>query len=303
MKVRNVLIIIASVCLAIGIVISAGAFAAAGFKLHNTTGNEYEVKTYYVSEEFEKIDIKTVDADVSVIPADSDEARVECLSSEKVTYSVEVKNGVLKIERHDHTKWWEHIGLFLNVPSFTVTVYLPEKYYDLLAITAVSGNISIESGVSVGEIQLKTVSGDIGSDASVTERFGSSTTSGEVRVSNITGASVDFQTTSGDISFSDVAAESISVSSVSGDVDLTSSWATEELRIRTTSGDVYFRGCDAADISVKTVSGDVEGSLWTDKSFDIHTVSGDVRVPGSVASAPPCVISTTSGDVSIKIRG
>lgn len=300
---RNVLIIIAAVCVAAGIVIAAGAFAASGFRLQNMTADKYETKNYYVSENFEKIDIKTVDADVYIIPYDSDEARVECLSSERVTYSVEAENGVLKVERQDDTKWWEHIGFFINVPSFHVKVYLPVKYYEFLAISTTSGEISIESGVNVGEVQLRTVSGDIVSNANITESFTASTTSGELAASNIVGARVSFHTTSGDANFSDVAAESIETSSVSGDMDFTSVMVTEDFRISTTSGDVEFRGCDGGDISVKTVSGDVEGSFWTDKSFDVHTTSGDIRVPQSVAYAPFCVISTTSGDVNIKIRG
>lgn len=301
---RNVLIIIAVVCVVAGIVIFAGAFAASGFKLHNMTGVEYEEKNYYVSEKFDKIDIKTVDADVSLIPIDnSDEARVECLSSERVTYRVEVENGVLRVERQDNTEWWEHIGFFINVPSFHVRVYLPVKYYEFLTVSTTSGEISIETGVAVGEVQLKTVSGDIMSSGSITESFEASTTSGELTLGNVTGARVSFHTTSGDAEISNVQAESIEMSSVSGDMDFTSVWTEEEFRIRTTSGDIDFNGCDGGDISVKTVSGDVEGSFWTDKSFDVHTTSGDVRVPQSVASAPFCVISTTSGDVNIKIRG
>lgn len=301
---RNVLIIIAAVCVAMGIVISAGAFAASGLNfLHWSDHNKYEEKTYYVSEDFEKVEITSVDADISIIPVDGAEARVECLSSERVTYSVEVENNILKIERHDDTKWWENIGFFINVPSFTVKVYLPVKCYAALSVVSVSGDISIEAGSTFIDVKLKTVSGDIASNAVITDGFNVSTTSGGLRASNITGASVSFQTTSGDAEMSDVAAESINISSVSGDVDFASVLATESFKIKTTSGDVYFGGCDADDISVKTVSGDVEGILWTDKSFDVHTVSGDIRVPGSVSSAPMCEISTTSGDVSIKVRG
>lgn len=300
---RNVLLIIASVCIVLGIVIAAGAVAASGFRIKNMNTGKYETKTHYVSESFDRIDVETVDADVYIMPYDGDEARVECLSGERVTYSVEVENGVLRIERHDDTQWWEHIGFFISFPSFHVKVYLPEKNYEYLTATTVSGDIFIESPVQIGEVQLKTVSGDIASNASVTESFKASTTSGELRLSNVTGKGVTFQTTSGDINFSDMNVESIEALSVSGDMNFISVTANEDFDIKTTSGDIKFRGCDGGDISVKTVSGDVEGSFLTDKVFDVHTTSGDIRVPQSTASAPRCVINTISGDVSIKIMG
>ena len=299
---RNVLLIIASVCIVLGIVIAAGAVAASGFRIKNMNAGKYETKTHYVSEKFDKIDIGTVDADVYIIPGDRDEARVECLSSERVTYSVEVENGVLRIERHDDTQWWEHIGFFISFPSFHVKVYLPEEHYELLTIVTTSGDISIDSGMHVSEVQLKTVSGDIVSNGDITESFKASTTSGELRLSNVVGTDVSFHTTSGDIDLSDITAKSIETSSVSGDMNFTSVTAVEDFEIKTTSGDVYFRDCDAYQgLSLKTVSGDVKGSFLTDKSFDVHTVSGDIRVPQSVTNAPRCVINTTSGDVSIKI--
>lgn len=302
---RKVLIIVAAVCIAVGVIISAGAFAASGFRSGGIWGkNDYEVKTHYVSEKFEKVEINSVDADISIIPYDSsDEAKVECLSSERVTYDVAVEGDTLTITRKDDTRWWEHIGFFINVPSFTVKVYLPVKCYEALSVTSVSGEISMDSGLIFIDAYLKTVSGDIECNATVTETFKAYTTSGELDATAINGADVLFQTTSGDASFSKITASNIELSSVSGEMCFSSVFATESVKLRTTSGDIELNGFDADGISIKTVSGDVDGRLYTDKNFDINTTSGDVRVPQSVGSAPLCEVNTTSGDVRFVVRG
>ena len=45
----------------------------------------------------------------------------------------------------------------------------------------------------------------------------------------------------------------------------------------------------------------MEGSLCSGKSFDVHTVSGDVKLPQSI-SGGMFKASTTSGDVEIKVK-
>ena len=153
-------------------------------------------------------------------------------------------------------------GIHINVKSPQLTIELPEKAYAELKLHSVSGDVDV-MGLRIDALTI---------DA----------TSGEVGLEKLTLGSLD-------------------VESVSGDIELTDSVATGDVSIRTTSGEVELESADAANFSITSVSGDVKGSLRSGKTFDVRTVSGDVKLPQST-SGGAFSASTTSGDVEIKVK-
>ena len=153
-------------------------------------------------------------------------------------------------------------GIHINVKSPQLTIELPEKAYAELKLHSVSGDVDVV-GLCIGALTIDATSGEIG-------------------LEKLTLGSLD-------------------VESVSGDIELTDSVATGDVSIRTTSGEVELESADAANFSITSVSGDVKGSLRSGKTFDVRTVSGDVKLPQST-SGGAFSASTTSGDVEISLK-
>ena len=153
-------------------------------------------------------------------------------------------------------------GIHINLKTPLLMIELPERAYAELKVHSVSGDIDL------WRLRIDALAID--------------TTSGEVGLEKLTLGSLDVET-------------------VSGDVEMTDSAASGDVTIRTTSGEIELENADAANLYITSVSGDVQGSLRSGKSFDVHSVSGEVRLPQS-ASGGAFMASTTSGDVEIKVK-
>lgn len=153
-------------------------------------------------------------------------------------------------------------GIHFNLKTPLLMIELPERAYAELKVHSVSGDIDL------WRLRIDALAID--------------TTSGEVGLEKLTLGSLDVET-------------------VSGDVEMTDSAASGDVTIRTTSGEIELENADAANLYITSVSGDVKGSLCSGKSFDVRTVSGDVKLPQSVPGGA-FKASTTSGDVEIKAK-
>lgn len=80
-------------------------------------------------------------------------------------------------------------------------LYLPEAVYEKIDIEAVSGDVSLERGISAARLNVKTVSGDVNAKLLSEKEITTSTVSGDVSVpNNRQGASpCQVETVSGDI--------------------------------------------------------------------------------------------------------
>ena len=170
-------------------------------------------------------------------------------------------------------------------------------------------------------IDISENTGNVTSYASALKTVKIKTTTGSIRVENISVGALDLAVSTGKIVVSDATVEGdvkIKVSTGktqmtdikcknlvsdgnTGEISLKSVIATEGFSIERSTGDVRFDGCDAAEISVKTNTGDVKGSLLTDKIFIVETNTGSVDVPRTV-SGGKCEITTSTGDIGISIK-
>ena len=117
-----------------------------------------------------------------------------------------------------------------------------------------------------------------------------------VRVPHGYGADYKITTTSGDVRVSEVDVETIEVSTTSGDVRVEPDAAkrAQMVKVGTVSGDVTVSAC-AGDVAVSTVSGDQFISCDANK-VDVNTVSGDAHVEGA---CDEWCADAVSGDIEL----
>ena len=146
-----------------------------------------------------------------------------------------------------------------------------------------------------GEITVRVPHG-YGADYKIT------TTSGDVRLSEVDVETVEVSTTSGDVRVEPDAqkrAQTVKVSTVSGDV--TVSAIAGDVEVNTVSGD-QFVSCDANKVDVNAVSGDVHVEGACDE-WCADSVSGDVELLCTVAPTKKIDLNTMSGSVRVALPG
>ena len=164
-----------------------------------------------------------------------------------------------------------------------------------------SASAGLEAVGSLGEVEVKTISGDV-SLASVATLVVSST-SGDVEVRDVRG-SAEVGTTSGDVSVRRCGGP-LTANLVSG--DLTVDDAGAGLAATAVSGDVQARAVGGGAISVQSVSGDVQLAirpgerLYIDASSVSGTMSSELGLAPADTSVPvnELRVRTISGDLQI----
>ncbi len=188
--------------------------------------------------------------------------------------TVKEENGVLTVKGKRRNNGNIFFG-FRNHHGY-VEVYLPAAYRGDLKAAVVSGDISTDTDLILGEkaeCTLSTTSGDVDLLKVEAGNVDISSVSGELTVQEITG-DARFSTTSGDIT----------VEKITGD-----------MKISTTSGEVLVRE-GTGECKVGTVSGDAE-LFSLQGAFDISTTSGVVEIAGNTGGGN---VSTVSGDIRLQ---
>ena len=146
------------------------------------------------------------------------------------------------------------------------------------------------------------------------------TTTGDIRIGNISAGALDLSVSTGrvkvfnvickgdvkiDVStgytgMSDVECKSVISSGSTGTISLTRVIAQERFDIERSTGDIEIGDSDAAEIYIKTDTGNVIGSLLTDKTFIVNTDTGKEFYPkGTIGGR--CEITTDTGDIIIDV--
>lgn len=316
-KSKKAALIVSAVLIVLGGVLYAGAAAFTGFDFSVLETASLTRKEYEVNESFNDISIDAKDCSVQFRYSDDGKCRIVCGENENITHTVEVKDNTLNIRRNDSRKWYMMIGISLK--QYDITVYLPEKTYGALLFESGSGDISVPEDFGFSSGDIRTGSGNVDISAGFDGGFSVKTSSGDIKIKNLSADVIDINTVSGEIDISEVtAAQAINIKSSSGDTELSEANAKDisvqsssgeikfygvkaggEIRAESRSGDVSLDKSDADSIYIKTNSGDVSGSLLTPKIYNAETGSGNVKLPRSEEGGT-CDIVTGSGDIDFE---
>ena len=299
MRKTSIFILVAVLCIVAGLVIMVVGLAGCGFQLSDLSNLQAETNEHVVADPFSTLDLHTVEADLTILPAEGGVCRVVCEETDKIAHTVAVRDGKLVIERQDGRPWYERIGFFGQ--RFSITIYLPGDAYGALTAETVSGDISIADALAFQNAALSTTSGDITCAAKTAGSLTASAVSGDITLSQHTGGPLAMSTTSGAINIAQTDASAITLSSVSGNITLQGVQALGLLQAESVSGEQRFTRTDAGRLSLSAVSGSITAELLSGKDFSYDTVSGYVSLPPDTAGAGECRIETTSGSIRVSV--
>ncbi len=297
------LIVFGSILFVAGSAAFGLAIAKDAFKNNSLT--QEVTKEYVLEDSFNKIDVDIVTADLTFKPSEDDKTKVVSVEKEKIHHTAKVSNDTLVIREQDERKFYEKWFGFMS--RMKVTVYLPENTYEELKIDITTGNTLVEDAFNFDKLNIKSTTGDLKLQNVTGKSADIKITTGNVILNNYKlENSLNCDTTSGDYTFNDVKCEKVTLHTTSGKYilnDLIVTGALDpdrpNLDISGTSSDSTFKNCDAHNIKVKTTTGDIKGNFLTEKNIDAKTTTGNSKVDSNSMAADKCYIRTTTGDIDI----
>ncbi|MBQ3001394.1 MAG: DUF4097 family beta strand repeat protein [Bacilli bacterium] len=333
MKIK-VFIISAVSLIVVGLTVAIVTLAANQFNIGELT-EELVPNTYSIEGEFNSIECDLDTADVDILYISEGESFVSSLENNKISFMVEVVDGVLKIiENTKIENWYDFVNwssvcvdLYINKNAFTnVTIkndtgdinILDAFKIDNLVIDSDTSNINL-SGLEVKSLDSNLSTGDFYIENSSITSLKSKTSTGESKIrnckvlENVTieastgkiylenfeiGGKLHVTVSTGKIEISETTCDSYESSSSTGTVKLTDLVVTNDMNIKTSTGDVKLNSIDAANIYIKTSTGDVTGTIRSDKIFFLDSNTGKEDSPFSTTGGI-CKVTTDTGDITL----
>lgn len=196
----------------------------------------YETGNGQTDESIHTVDIHWVSGPVSILPTEDDALRWEESSSTRLEDKWQVRylvdNGVLHLQFRESALF--HAG---TTPEKALTVYLPSSL-SLREITVenVSGDITL-TDLAVVDTALETVSGNMRIDGLRGDSLDTATVSGEIRAEQVEMTAVDTESVSGNTRIEGTV-HRWSFESVSGEGELVAAVCPQEVDGETVSGDI-----------------------------------------------------------------
>ena len=316
-KAAKIWLITAGIFVLIGGSVFVGVMSMIKWDFSKLSTVKYETNNNEISAEFDSISIKTNTAGVIFEVSNNEKCRVECYEDENAKHSVFAQNGTLYIERPNAKHWNELIGI--NNGLEKITVYLPKSEYSSLTVKGKSGDIKLPSKLTFNKADISLSTGDVDTLANVLGEIEIKTTTGNICAKNFSAGALKLSTSTGKATVSGVTCRGdITVDVSTGNAyltdntckDLISSGSTGNLSlsnvtaknfsISRSTGNVEFDRCDADEIFAKTSTGNVRGSLLTGKTFVAKSSIGNVDVPNTTTGGR-CEIKTSTGNIEIRI--
>lgn len=264
-KGTKITLIIATICLVLGIIMSSVAFALANFDIRNlSTTPEYHAKTESISAEgVSDIVFNGSQENITVLSYAGDTVEFERYENDHLTYVVEERNGVLTItEKHDFVP---RIFYFdFDMFSRSATLKIPASFKGSLVCETKSGGITIREIDALNTVSATSISGGI-----MVEQAGSLTS---LSASSKSGAVAVISTTCG----------SLALSSTSGNIDVHGvevySDLPQSVSIESKSGLVFIDDTKAPTMQIGTASGRMACENVTVSMLNVSSSTGSVSL-------------------------
>jgi len=243
-----------------------------GFFCENSRVRKVE-GTAFPSQEFKGIDIQ-INGDVNVLLDDDPDGDI-VLSGDVENLETRVSDdGVLSI-RQGNTATSSFFFL-RGLASADVILTLPRRFWDFIQISTTSGDVDLEVGLEVGQLSIKTTSGD-------------------ARINVLEFQDLIFRSASGELDSEELRGRNVRAESASGDIRLAGCF--DSVRTGTASGDIELEG-SVRELYGTTASGDVEADLQlVPEKMEMSSKSGDCEVAMPGGEGFTLQFSTVSGEL------
>lgn len=243
-----------------------------GFFCENSRVRRVE-GTSFPSQGLKGVDIQ-VNGDVDILLDDDPEGGI-VLDGDVENLETRVSDdGVLSI-RQGNTATSSFFFL-RGLASADVRLTLPRRFWDFIQISTVSGDVDVDIGLEIGQLSIKTASGD-------------------AQLNDVEFQQLIFHSASGDLDAGGLSGHSVLAETASGDIQLTGRF--DAVQAKTASGEIELEG-SARQLRCGTASGDVDVRVdQMPQSLELSSKSGDCEIAMPAGEGFTLQFSTVSGEL------
>jgi len=287
----KITLIVATIWLVAGLVVTTIALSTVGFDLRRFSNVSPAVENSYTPTQgnFQRITVDGLSEDYRIVQGTGNQIEVTYYEDVQIFFEI-IEQGDTLVINERHRPVFMFFNFDMNFYNRAVMVVVPQSFTGDIDIRTVSGNIVIERLDRCGALQVNTTSGDLSCDVVNGSTMSMNATSGDIRCGAVRMDKVTLGTVSGDVRCESASALSFELTTISGDIraqgiEIGASSGQQRVLIgSTTSGDIdiVVRGSeDDFMIQTGTYAGDIrvpQGNKNSTRSIELETLSGDIRL-------------------------
>jgi DUF4097 and DUF4098 domain-containing protein YvlB len=295
-KSSKIILIIATACLAAGILTTTLAFAFAGpdLRVFSLSGEYRQESLRCALDTGMNIVYEGVAHDVVIERTDNPDLELTYWYNDQQNYESDYKGSTLRIEE----KYEFRLFVFdFDFSNHTTVLRIPTSFDGSLSLTTSSGAIKVYRLASIDELTVETTSGNLDiSEVEVADTLRVESVSGDVTIAEVTATQGILRTTSGNCTLDELRFGA-------------------QFEAESVSGTIRLERLQAPRITFASTSGNIRGSIVGDPQdyvIETHTTSGRVLLPsgsanagsgaagsGAAGTSNSLAIETISGDIEI----
>ncbi len=298
--------IIAGICLIVGIIIIASAFAFGGFDfLKMGSEQKYTEKSFVSSKAISQIKIDDSNVGVNFSKSPDDKIHITYFENDKNYYEItENDDGMLNIIKVNNYKWYDYI-FNINFQSISLNVSVPSSFNGKIDTSTSNANIYLKD-VNTSDIVFDTSNNKVEiNNSSISGRAEIKSSNGEIRLTNSTfGGDLNAKTSNSSITLENISGKEIFSETSNGKINLSSVKSSSNVTARTSNSRISLNNVDAAKkLECKSSNGDISGRvIGSIRDFSIysHTSNGKSNLPSNMGGGEKVLdISTSNASIDI----
>lgn len=255
-----------------------------------------DVKNYNIKEINNEIKINANIANINIKLTNDNKNIITYDENKKIYFEIKEIEGVLSIKQIDKRSFFEKL---FNYKKISINLFLSNIKYNFLNIDGKTGNIKIDEGFTFENVKINNSTGNIKFISDVNSNLEIENKTGNIIINNTNvKGNIDIYSKTGDIKLKDVTGNKIDIEISSGKTKLQNTLFLNDINITGKTGDVILDKIDALNIYITISTGNVEGTILTDKIYNVHSSTGYINVPDTTTGGI-CKIKTSTGNISI----
>ena len=310
MKIKTLIMVIASVVLFGGLSLCTAALAMENFDFRKMNINpEYEERTYSCEAgSARSVHIRQSNSNIIVLPSPDERIHITYFDNETAHYSIVESDIKITVDYSPKKLWYEYLLLTFDFQNHPLTLYLPEKYEGSIDLATSNSEIRINNLDIDGDVMMKTSNGKITASAlTVSGGLFADTSNAAVLLTDVKAkGTLHSGTSNGPIELYNVTARDLSSNTSNGRITANGVEAYE-IRFDTSNAGIALSEVDVSykiycNTSNGRIHGDVAGSM-SDFNIKSRTSNAGSSLPRQNSGGSKYMeMYTSNGEINVTFR-
>ena len=303
-------LVVATVLIVVGVVITSVAFGIVGFDIRRFSNVEAPTKHVYTSKpnaDYQTLTVRGVSENYRIVQYSGTGIEVAYYEDAQTSFTIEEQGNTLVITEKV-TPGFFIFNFDFSLINREIVISIPASFTGSIDFNSSSGNVSIQGLTNCNALKVKTSSGNIHcNNVAVNKDLSLASRSGDISCTRVAADGITLTATSGNIICNEAGTKKdLWIEALSGNITCTYIQA-QTVSLKATSGNIRAQRLSISNLSCHANSGDIDVDVYAaENSFRItaRSLSGNVRTPsGNTQATNNIDLSTTSGNIRLSFSG